>query len=106
MQCPKCQTELPDGAKFCLECGHSLSDKEEVIRPRPAAEGERLGVRPNLSSTYFEVGKRLLKPDSKYKQINGIDANGYLERVGKLFEEMGLERDLDDLERLKAECGL
>jgi hypothetical protein len=63
-------------------------------------EGERLGARPDLSRTYFEVGKRLLEPQSKYKQLNGIEAKGYLEKAGILFEEMGLERDLDDLDRL------
>jgi len=69
-------------------------------------EGKRLGARPDLSRTYFEVGKRLLEPRSKYKQLNGIDSNGYLEKAGILFEEMGLERDLDDLERLKEHYGL
>jgi class 3 adenylate cyclase/tetratricopeptide (TPR) repeat protein len=64
-------------------------------------EGERLGARPDLSRTYFEVGKHLLKPESKYKHLNGIDANGYLEKAGILFEEMGLERDLEDLERVR-----
>jgi hypothetical protein len=66
-------------------------------------EGERLGARPDLSRTYFEVGKRLLEPQSKYKELNGIDARGYFEKARVLFEEMGLEQDLDDLERLKSE---
>ena len=69
-------------------------------------EGERLGACPDLSRTYFEVGKRLLEPQSKTKELNGIDAKGYLEKAGILFEEMGLERDLDELDRLKADCGL
>ena len=69
-------------------------------------EGERLGARPDLSRTYFEVGKRLLEPQSNYKQLNGIDAKSYLKKARVLFEEMGLERDLDDLDRLKADYGL
>jgi len=69
-------------------------------------EGEQLGARPDLSRTYLEVGKRLLEPQSKYKELNRIEAKGYLEKAGILFEEMGLERDLDDLERLKADHGL
>jgi len=73
---------------------------------KPIQEGERLGVRPDLSRTYFEVGKRLLEPQSKYEEFNGIEAKGYLEKAGILFEEMNLERDLDDLERLKADYGL
>jgi tetratricopeptide (TPR) repeat protein len=68
---------------------------------RAIKEGERLGARPDLSRTYFEVGKRMLESQSKYKQLNGIDANGYLEKAGILFEEMGLEQDLEDLERVR-----
>ncbi|MBW1868345.1 MAG: AAA family ATPase [Deltaproteobacteria bacterium] len=66
-------------------------------------EGERLGARPDLSRTYFEVGKRLLEPQSKYKELNGIDAKGYLEKARVLFEEMGLERDLDDLDKIASD---
>jgi class 3 adenylate cyclase/tetratricopeptide (TPR) repeat protein len=66
-------------------------------------EGERLGARPDLSRTYFEVGKRLLEPHSKYKHLNGIDAKGYLENAERLFREMRLEHDLDDLERVRLE---
>jgi class 3 adenylate cyclase/tetratricopeptide (TPR) repeat protein len=73
---------------------------------RTIEEGERLGARPDLSRTYFEVGKRLLEPQRKYKELNGIEGKGYLEKAGILFEEMGLERDLDDLDRLKADYGL
>jgi len=65
-------------------------------------EGERLGARPDLSRTYFEVGKRLLEPQSKHKELNGIDPKGYLEKAETLFREMNLERDLEDLDRLKA----
>ncbi len=32
MICPKCQTENPDGAKFCIECGQSL--RLELVCPR------------------------------------------------------------------------
>ncbi len=39
-------------------------------------EGERLGARPDLSRTYMEVGKRLLEPHSKYKELNGISRSG------------------------------
>jgi class 3 adenylate cyclase/tetratricopeptide (TPR) repeat protein len=65
-------------------------------------EGERLGARPDLSRTYFEVGKRLLESQSKHKELNGIDPKGYLEKAETLFREMNLERDLEDLGRLKA----
>ncbi len=81
--------------------GKSIKWWEKTIQ-----EGERLGAKPDLSRTYFELGKRLLDPESKYKEVNGIEGKGYLEKAGILFEEMGLERDIDDLERLKADYGL
>lgn len=65
---------------------------------RSIQEGERLGARPDLSRTYFEVGKRLLEPNSKYRDLNGIDAKGYLEKARELFVDMGLERDLNELD--------
>ncbi|MCD6388970.1 MAG: hypothetical protein J7L69_06125, partial [Desulfobulbaceae bacterium] len=68
---------------------------------RAIAEGERMGARPDLSRTCFEVGKRMLDPGSRYRKLNGIDANGYLEKAMTLFEEMGLERDLEDLKRFR-----
>lgn len=58
---------------------------------------KKLGAKMDLSLTYFEVGKRMLEPDSKHNELNGIDAEGYLEKARILFEEMGLERDLEDL---------
>ena len=86
---------------ICLSPYLSLKWWERSIK-----EGERLGARPDLSRTYFEVGKRLLEPQSKYKELNGIEARGYLEKARVLFQEMGLERDLEDLDRLKADHGL
>ena len=59
MQCPNCSTELPDSAKFCLECGRDLRGRSEFASPvaytpkhlaeriltsRAALEGERKQV--------------------------------------------------------------
>jgi tetratricopeptide (TPR) repeat protein len=63
-------------------------------------EGERLGARLELSRVYFEVGKRLLEAESKYKMFNGIKAEEYLEKAKVLFEEMDLQWDLDELSRV------
>jgi tetratricopeptide (TPR) repeat protein len=65
-------------------------------------EGERLGARPDLARTYLEVGKRLLEPQSKYRELNGIGAREYLDRAEKLFREMDLQWDLEQLERVRA----
>jgi class 3 adenylate cyclase/tetratricopeptide (TPR) repeat protein len=63
-------------------------------------EGERLGARPELSRVYLEVGKCLLEPKSDYKILNGLRAEQYLEKAKVLFEEMGLQRDLNELDRV------
>ena len=42
----------------------------------------------------------LLKPESKYKKLDGIKAEEYLERARVLFEEMSLQWDLDELGRV------
>jgi class 3 adenylate cyclase/tetratricopeptide (TPR) repeat protein len=63
-------------------------------------EGEKLGARPDLSRTYFKVGKHLLEPHSKYRNLNGIDSNGYLEKSRLLFEELSLEQDLTELDKI------
>ena len=65
-------------------------------------EGERLGARLEVSRTYFEVGKRLLEEKSKYKELNGIKAEEYLDKAKTMFEEMDLQWDLDQLERIAA----
>jgi class 3 adenylate cyclase/tetratricopeptide (TPR) repeat protein len=62
-------------------------------------EGVRLDARPEFSRTYMEVGKHLLKPNSKYKTLNGISAEEYLEKARIMFKEIGLQWDLEELDR-------
>ena len=64
-------------------------------------EGERLGAPPDLSRTYMEVGKRLLDPQSRFKELNGIGAPEYLSKAETLFREMDLQWDLEQLERVR-----
>lgn len=81
-----------------------LMDKQEKALKwwdKAIHECERLGARPDLSRTYFEVGKRLLDPENKHTKLNGVDANSYLEKAETLFDEMGLVQDMDDLKKLR-----
>jgi class 3 adenylate cyclase/tetratricopeptide (TPR) repeat protein len=68
---------------------------------RAIEEGERLGARPDLARTYMEIGKRLLDEKSKYKELNGIGAKEYLGKARTMFQEMDLQWDLDELEKVK-----
>jgi len=65
------------------------------------AEGERLGARLELSRTYMEIGKRLRESKSKFKELNGIIAEDYLKKARVLFEEMDLQWDLDELDKIE-----
>ena len=63
---------------------------------------KRLEARPELSRTYFEIGKRLLESKSGFSQLKGIKATEYLDKARVMFEEMDLQWDLDQLDRITA----
>jgi class 3 adenylate cyclase/tetratricopeptide (TPR) repeat protein len=63
-------------------------------------EGEKLGARSDLSRTYFEVGKHLLGPNNKYKDLNGIGARGFFAKARTYFEDMDMKQDLKELDKI------
>ena len=63
-------------------------------------EGERLGARVELARVFFEVGRRLREPQNRHTELNGLDADAYLEQAGAMFEDMNLQWDLDRLSLL------
>jgi class 3 adenylate cyclase len=65
------------------------------------SESDRLGARPDLARTYMEIGRRFLDDKSKYKELNGIRAEEYLEKAKEMFLAMDLEWDLDALEKIE-----
>jgi class 3 adenylate cyclase/tetratricopeptide (TPR) repeat protein len=64
--------------------------------------GESFNMKPELSRTYFEIGKRLSEPNSPYRELNGISAAEYLNKAKTMFEEMDLQWDLEQLEHVVA----
>ena len=65
-------------------------------------DGQDLNNRLELCRSYFETGKRMMEPDSKYKTLNGITAEEYLKKARTMFEEMDLQWDLDELAKVTA----
>ena len=45
-ECPRCSAKLPDGARFCIECGHDVAAKDEAAGPPPAKEREPRAYTP------------------------------------------------------------
>jgi hypothetical protein len=64
-------------------------------------ESKRVAARPDLARTYMEIGKRFLEDKSKYKALNGIGVEEYLEKAKELFLAMDLQWDLDALEKIE-----
>ncbi|MBC8392173.1 MAG: hypothetical protein H8E17_06385, partial [Deltaproteobacteria bacterium] len=82
-----------------------INKKKKALKwwNRSIKEGERLGARLELSRTYFEIGKRSIESKSKFKELNGISAKEYLEKARAMFQEMDLQWDLDELDRILAD---
>ena len=90
---------LPDCFKMIGELYWLIGKQTTALKwwTKSIKIGEKLGAKPDLSRTYFEIGKSLLSPESKYKKLNGITAEQYLDRAKTMFEEMELEWDLNEL---------
>jgi class 3 adenylate cyclase/tetratricopeptide (TPR) repeat protein len=84
---------------FCWLCGKIRNAQdwwEKSIRV-----GEELRARPELGRTYLEVGKRLSERGSRLKEVNGLTAGACFLKARTLFEELGLEGDLEELRELE-----
>ena len=68
MQCPKCQFENPEGAKFCVECGNKI----EIICPKCSSVnspnfkfcsecGQKLSIPSEAKPTDFSLDEKLTK---------------------------------------------
>lgn len=77
-----------------------IGKPEKAIKwwKRSIMNGEELDARPELSRTYMEVGKRMLDAKSSINQLNGMSAEEYLGKARSLFEELGMENDLNELD--------
>lgn len=60
---------------------------------RCIAEGTRMGAKPELARAYMDIGSRI--GDSS---LNGIDGPGYLQMARRLFVELDLSWDLQQLD--------
>jgi hypothetical protein len=59
--------------------------------------GNRLEARIQLARTYVEVGRRLLESDTRCTMLDGLEAQTYLEKAVRIFDELNLEWDLERL---------
>jgi hypothetical protein len=55
-----------------------------------------------LARTHMEIGKRLLEKKSRFRELDGVESEAYLEKARIPFEQMGLDWDLDEVDKIKA----
>ncbi|HKO91196.1 MAG TPA: adenylate/guanylate cyclase domain-containing protein, partial [Polyangiaceae bacterium] len=68
MNCPRCQTSNPEGAKFCLNCGNQLESP-------PRVEGERKYVTVLFADVVDSTGMgERLDPEQVIEIMNGAFA--------------------------------
>jgi hypothetical protein len=63
------------------------------------AASRRLGTRPELARTAFEIGRRLRDAGGADRALGGMPATAWLELARRTLEELGLTRSETDLER-------
>ena len=63
-------------------------------------EAEHLGARVERARIYMEIGRRCREMKVKDFKLNGLHPDEYLKKAKILFEEMGLEQDLDQLDKI------
>jgi tetratricopeptide (TPR) repeat protein len=64
--------------------------------------GKKYDEKPELSRTYFEVGRRLFEDGSRYSELDGIKAVQYLEEAKTLFKEIGSGWDLEEAGKVES----
>ena len=91
MKCPECQTENPDGMKFCVECGNKL----EVICPKCGFG--------NAPSHKFcgECGHNLILPSESFSKELSFDEK--LDRIQRYLPKGLTEKILSQRDKIEGE---
>ena len=63
-------------------------------------EAERFGFRMEAARTYAEIGKRLSKGRDRFQKEGEAKAQEYLSKARIVFEEMKLQWDIDELDKI------
>ncbi|MBP3463309.1 MAG: zinc ribbon domain-containing protein [Clostridia bacterium] len=70
MKCPKCDKEIPDGARFCTKCGANIEEaKIEVERKLREAEENKKKIEEEQKLKETEEAKKKVKQEEEIKGV-------------------------------------
>ena len=87
MRCPQCGTELPDAARFCMQCGTPVASKEEEQVSEPELEmcEVKIESKQGTSSTEWRFVAEGVGPRGRYQVAitdwSGKDPENDLDRL-------------------------
>jgi hypothetical protein len=85
-----------------------INDQKSALNwwQRAIREGESLGARPQLARTYAEMGMRfsVIKGESSAPDVG--KAKDFLQKANKMFRDLGLHHDLENLNSAVDRMGL
>jgi len=77
--------------------GRRAREAVEVVPGGPAAEVEEV-LRFVTRNRYRRSGSASQRTEVRYRELSGVTAAGYLEKARSLFEALGLDWDLRQLD--------
>ena len=100
MICPKCQKELPEDAKFCLECGTPLKSKESELENNEVKEIKEEVVQETVTD---EPETQEVTEDETETQDEVEDDSESLEETIETSEEETVEEVQEETKETKEE---
>src|SRR5215471_14194743 len=71
IQCPFCNTELPEGARFCGSCGRMMGERAQNGGPQPTQTSNS----GRSSSPTFYESRESIDPDREFERtVGGLEA--------------------------------
>ncbi|MGO9118752.1 MAG: ATP-binding protein [Desulfomonilaceae bacterium] len=97
--CRKAATYRTDSCRLMGVYKWLTEDRKSAFKwwQKAIAEGERLGACPQIARTYAEIAVRTLSVKGDASQLPMSRSAAYREKARAMFGELGLHRDLEDL---------
>jgi serine/threonine protein kinase/TolB-like protein/Tfp pilus assembly protein PilF len=97
-KCPNCESENPDSAEFCLECGAKIDSEKKAAAPSPEVPKTQTPDSPRPEAPLEPPGETVEPPTPRYLfgeryQVIETIGTGRLGTVYKVFDK-ALDREL------------